>query len=637
MSREDKIKVARLSVSFILFIILFVMDKIGCFENLKWYITLVIFAAPYLLAGYDVLMEAFENIFHGEVFDEAFLMMLASIGAFAVGEYEEAVAVMIFYQLGEFLSDYAVERSRDSIEQLMDICPEWANLYVDGEIREVSPGEVKISDVIVIKAGERVPLDGVVVEGSSFLDTSALTGESVKRKVNPGDEVLSGCLNGEGTIRLRVTKAYEDSTVARILEMIENTADKKSKTESFITRFARIYTPVVTVSAALLALLPPLLMGGDFGMWIRRACIFLVISCPCALVISVPLSFFAGIGVASSNGILVKGGNFLEMLSNLKLVAFDKTGTITEGNFKVKDIVLYGSENDFTRQEILQMASALEQYSNHPIAQSIREEYEAVDAIGTQYNVSDISEMPGYGVKGMVNGVSVQLGGDKLLKLLGIGTSEHNTTYVNQHKDSTVVHFIYNNNLIASVIVGDEIKASSGEAIHALKKEGIERCVMLTGDRDEFAKAVSETVGIDEVRSELLPADKVSVIEELLESYHGKDKQYVAFAGDGINDAPSLMRADIGIAMGMGSDAAIEAADIVLADNNLMQIAKAIKISRKTVRLASENIVFALAVKVLVLLLGAFGIVSMWLAVFADVGVALITVLNSMRIKNMVY
>lgn len=637
MSREDKIKVARLSVSFILFIILFVMDKIGCFENLKWYITLVIFAAPYLLAGYDVLMEAFENIFHGEVFDEAFLMMLASIGAFAVGEYEEAVAVMIFYQLGEFLSDYAVERSRDSIEQLMDICPEWANLYVDGEIREVSPGEVKISDVIVIKAGERVPLDGVVVEGSSFLDTSALTGESVKRKVNPGDEVLSGCLNGEGTIRLRVTKAYEDSTVARILEMIENTADKKSKTESFITRFARIYTPVVTVSAALLALLPPLLMGGDFGMWIRRACIFLVISCPCALVISVPLSFFAGIGVASSNGILVKGGNFLEMLSNLKLVAFDKTGTITEGNFKVKDIVLYGSENDFTRQEILQMASALEQYSNHPIAQSIREEYEAVDAIGTQYNVSDISEMPGYGVKGMVNGVSVQLGGDKLLKLLGIGTSEHNTTYVNQHKDSTVVHFIYNNNLIASVIVGDEIKASSGEAIHALKKEGIERCVMLTGDRDEFAKAVSETVGIDEVRSELLPADKVSVIEELLESYHGKDKQYVAFAGDGINDAPSLMRADIGIAMGMGSDAAIEAADIVLADNNLMQIAKAIRISRKTVRLASENIVFALAVKVLVLLLGAFGIVSMWLAVFADVGVALITVLNSMRIKNMVY
>lgn len=649
MEKSDKIKLSRLIVALVIFVITFVMEKIGVFSLLKWYITLVIFIIPYLIAGYDVVLEALENIFHGEVFDEAFLMMLASVAAFAIGEYEEAAAVMIFYQIGELLSDLAVDRSRESIQELMNICPEYANLQTDDGITQVNPGDVKISDVIIIKAGERIPLDGIVVEGSSYIDTSALTGESVMREVKSGTEVLSGCLNGEGTFKLRVTKEYEDSTVKRILDMVENTAEKKSKTESFINRFAKVYTPTVTILALLLAILPPLIMGREdmgqnFALWIRRACTFLVISCPCALVISVPLSFFAGIGAASSNGILIKGGTFLEMLSGIKVIAFDKTGTVTEGNFVVKDIKIY--DNDFSRKDVLKLAASIEQYSDHPIAKSIIKEYETAfdrEEI-VNANVSDIEEIPGNGIGGVIDGKRVLLGNEKLIR-----------SYVNQDTDASVINYggdnssdcdnnadydnntcvylIYDYKLIACVIIGDEIKSSSAEAIHSLKRLGIDSCVMLTGDRNSYAQAVAKLTGIDEVRAELLPDEKVSAIEELIDRYHIDKKAYVAFAGDGINDAPSLMRADIGIAMGIGADAAIEAADVVLADNNLMQIIKAIKISRKTVRIATENITFALIVKLIVLVLGALGIATMWLAVFADVGVALLAILNAMRAK----
>lgn len=626
MDKSDKIKLFRISLSAFIFLTLFILDIINVI-NCNWYITLVIYLIPYLLAGYDVILEAFENIFHGEIFDEAFLMMLASAGAFATGQYEEAVAVMVFYQFGEFLSDLAVDKSRESIEALMNISPEYANIETDGMLIRTEPENVKISDVIVIKAGERVPLDGIVIEGSSFLDTSALTGESVQRRVIPGDEVLSGCLNGESTIKLRVIREYKDSTVARILDMVENSADKKSKTESFITRFAEIYTPIVTLSAVVLAVIPPLFMSGAWSEWIRRACTFLVISCPCALVISVPLSFFAGLGVASSWGILVKGGNYLEMLSDIKAVAFDKTGTVTEGNFIVKDVIIHNA--DYTVPEILKIAACLEQYSDHPIAKSIIAKYKASEQQDMNISASDIEEIPGFGIQGKVSGKTVKLGGDKFLEDIP------NKSYVNP-SGNTVVHLIIENELIASVIIGDVIKSTSAEAVSELKKLGIEKIIMLTGDRSDYAHAVADATGIDDVRAELLPSDKVCVIEEYIDEYHKVGKSYVAFAGDGLNDAPCLMRADIGIAMGMGADAAIEAADVVLADNNLIQIIKAVKISKKTVLLAKENIIFALSVKVLVLILGALGIVGMWPAVFADVGVALIAVLNAMRIRHLV-
>lgn len=633
MEKSDKIKLFRLIISFCIFVVLFVLEKLGYFNSLDWYITLVIYIVPYLLAGYDVVFEAFENIFHGEIFDEAFLMLLASVGAFVIAQYEEACAVMILYQIGEFLSDLAVDRSRDSIEELMNITPEYANLQTDEGIKRLKPEEIKISDVIVIKAGERVPLDGIVTEGTTFLDTSALTGESVKRKVSVGDEVLSGCLNGEGTIKIRVTDEYKDSTVAKILDMVENSADKKSKTESFITRFAKVYTPTVTVAALLLAVIPSIILQGEWVVWIRRACTFLVISCPCALVISVPLCFFAGLGVASSRGILIKGGNYLEMLSEVKAIAFDKTGTITEGNFTIKDVVIY--DNKYSRSEILKIAAALEQYSNHPIAVSIKDEYVKIagDA-DTQLRVDNVEEIPGYGIQGTVDGMTVKLGGYRLIE------KNSNSNYVNQNdvafKNNTVTFLLADDNLIASVIIGDKIKSTSAEAIRDLKRNGIEKCIMLTGDRSDYANAVADATGIDEVYAELLPVEKVTFIEEYIEKYHRNRKSYVAFAGDGINDAPSLMRADIGIAMGMGADAAIEAADVVLTENNLTQIVKAVRLSAKTVWLAKENIIFALSVKVIVLILGALGIVGMWPAVFADVGVALIAILNAMRVKHVV-
>lgn len=638
MEKSDKIKLIRLVIAFILFAILFVCRLMGVFDGIGQCITIVIFIIPYLIAGYDVVIEAFENIIHGEIFDEAFLMMLASVGAFVIGEYEEAVAVMVFYQIGELLSDLASDKSRESIEELMNICPEWANVYRDGKIEAVDPHKVKISDVILIKAGERIPLDGIVVEGSSFLDTSALTGESIKRRVQSGDEVLSGCLNGESSIKIKVTKKYSDSTVARILEMVENTADKKSKTESFINRFARIYTPVVTVAALLLAIIPPLLSGGEWTDWVRRACTFLVISCPCALVISVPLCFFAGIGVSSSRGILIKGGNYLEMISNLKAIAFDKTGTITEGKFSVNDIIINESKADYSRNDILKIAYAIEQFSNHPIARSIIDECENAGINGLGISVNHVQEMPGLGMTGLVDNAEIKIGGDKLLRNLNIGgsTDENIDSPERSYLDrgNTVIHIVRENKLIASVIIGDTIKSTSAEAIQTLKREGIESCIMLTGDRTAFAENVAKCTGIDEVRAELLPDEKVAVIEEYIDKYHRNKNSYVAFSGDGINDAPSLMRADIGIAMGLGADAAIEAADIVLVDNNLMQIAEAIRISRKTIMLAKENIIFAISVKALILVLGAIGAVGMWAAVFADVGVALLAILNAMRVKH---
>lgn len=525
MEKSDKIKLLRLIAALVMFVIAFIMEKTGVFSLFQWYITLVIFIIPYLIAGYDVVLEALENIFHGEVFDEAFLMMLASVAAFAIGEYEEATAVMIFYQIGELLSDLAVDRSRESIEELMNICPEYANLQTDDGITQVNPGNIKISDVIIIKAGERIPLDGIVVEGSSYIDTSALTGESVMREVKSGTEVLSGCLNGEGTFKLRVTKEYEDSTVKRILDMVENTAEKKSKTESFINRFARVYTPTVTILALLLAILPPLIMGQsgkgyNFALWIRRACTFLVISCPCALVISVPLSFFAGIGAASSNGILIKGGTFLEMLSGIKVIAFDKTGTVTEGNFVVKDIEIY--DNDFSRKDALKLAASIELYSDHPIAKSILKECEAVfggnEKEYATANVSNIEEIPGNGIGGVIDGKRVLLGNEKLIQnyvnqdadASVINSGGDNSSDCDNNADydnNTCVYLIYDNKLIARVIIGDEIKSSSAEAIHSLKRLGIDSCVMLTGDRKSYAQSVAKLTGIDEVR-----ADRKSVV-----------------------------------------------------------------------------------------------------------------------------
>lgn len=637
MDKSDKIKIARLIIALLLFITEFTLIKTGVIKNAEWYVTLVIYIVPYLVAGYDVVMEALENILHFELFDEAFLMMLASIGAFVIGEYEEAVAVMVFYQIGEFLSDLAVDRSRESIEALMDISPAMANLYDEGEIKQVACEDVKISDVIVVRAGERIPLDGTIIDGISYLDTSALTGESVRRRVGVGDEVLSGCLNGDNTLRLSVTKTYENSTVTRILEMVENSSEKKSQTENFITRFAGIYTPVVTILAVLIAVLPPLILGGGFGEWIRRACTFLVISCPCALVISVPLAFFAGIGAASSQGILIKGGNYLEMLSDLSIVAFDKTGTITEGKFTVRDVLIYGKDDvltDGTKESVLRVAAALEQFSDHPIAESIVKAYRDLeDTYSYDYKVTDATEIAGCGISGLINGRPVGFGNGRLLEQNNIDDKELLERFKNEY--GTVSHLIIDGQLIASVIVGDEIRSSSRDAIKALKEQGIEKCVMLTGDRGDYAAKVADTVGLDEYMAELLPADKIDAVERLIASLNSGDrkaKSYVAYAGDGINDAPSIMRADVGIAMGIGSDAAIEAADIVLAENNLGQISRAIKISRKTMRIARENIIFALTIKSAVLILGAFGMVSMWLAVFADVGVALIAVLNAMRI-----
>lgn len=625
MNKRQKKDLSRILIASALFVPLFVVEHMGLFEALPYGgIAFVICLVPYLIVGHDVIKKAAINIKNGQVFDENFLMMIATFGAFVIGEYIEAVAVMLFYQVGELFQSYAVGKSRESISALMEIYPEYANLEVDGELEEVDPDDVEIGNVIVIKPGERVPLDGVVIEGESFLDTSALTGESVPRRIVKGEEIISGCINGSGTLRVQTTKEFDDSTVAKILELVENATNKKAKVENFITRFAKYYTPFVTIAALLLAVIPPILFQDNWLIWLERACTFLVVSCPCALVISVPMGFFGGIGAASKEGVLIKGSNYLELLSEMDTIVFDKTGTLTNGVFEVTTVVS-ANNGDNEETEILTLAAALEQFSTHPIAESIVCAYEKRldNRTGIEIQVADVAEIAGYGISGTVSGKSVLAGNYKLMR-------ENNIACVEYAGVGTVVYVASDGEYLGCIIISDTIKHGVIDAISSLKKSGVAKTIMLTGDRKEAAIAVAKEVGVDEVYYELLPADKVSKIEALLDNTTKNHR--TAFVGDGINDAPVLARADIGFAMGsLGSDAAIEAADIVIMDDDIRKIANVIKISKKTMTIVKENIVFALGVKGLVLILGAIGLASMWAAVFADVGVAVIAILNAMR------
>ncbi len=648
MNKKQKKWLARIIISGIIFAVLFVLEHLGCLEKLEWYILLPIFLVPYLIIGYDVLLRAAKNISHGRVFDENFLMMIATFGAFFVQEYTEAVAVMLFYQVGELFQNIAVNKSRQSITAMMEIVPEYANIEEDGKLTQVDPDDVEIGTIITILPGERIPLDGEIIEGSSFIDTAALTGESVPRKADVGDAVISGCVNGSGTLKVRTTTEFDDSTVSRILELVENASSKKARTENFITRFAKYYTPVVTIGAVLLAVIPPLVTGGDWMMWLERACIFLVISCPCALVISVPLGFFGGIGAASKIGVLVKGSNFLEQAAELKTVVFDKTGTLTMGSFSVTKIYPAGAEAtvlptskasdneadtealtatslDESALLLLRIAAHVEGYSTHPIASSIRQAYETYSDSQIDLNtVDDVSEIAGRGIRAGFDSKTILAGNEKLL-------SKENIDFTPCEDIGTIVYLADadQKKYLGCLVISDSAKPGVNDDLSALKASGVTQTVMLTGDHRKVAEAVAAELGIDMVKAELLPQDKVSAVESLLDP---NEKSTLAFVGDGINDAPVLMRADVGIAMGsMGSDAAIEAADIVIMDDKISKIAKTIRIARKTLRIVRENIVFALAVKFAILILGALGIANMWLAVFADVGVAVIAILNSMR------
>ena len=574
------------------------------------------FLIPYLVIGWDVLWRAVRNIAHGQIFDENFLMAIATVGALCIGEYAESVFVMLFYQVGELFQGYAVGKSRQSITALMDIRPDCANVERDGALLQVDPDEVEVGDTIVIKAGERVPLDGVILEGRSTLDTAALTGESLPREAEAGDDVISGCVNLSGLLKVRVTKSFEESTVAKILDLVENAAGKKAKAENFITKFARYYTPSVVAAAAVLAVLPPLLGDGDWSKWFHQALVFLVISCPCALVISVPLSFFGGIGGASRAGILVKGGNYLEVLADTQIVVFDKTGTLTKGVFNVTAIHPDQCDED----RLLELAALAESYSDHPISRSLKE------ACGKEIDnsrVDGVEEIAGQGVKASVDGVEVWVGNDKLMDAAG-------AAWHPCHRVGTTVHVASQGVYLGHIVISDEVKEDAAQAIAGLKAIGIQKTVMLTGDAQAGGEDVARRLGLDEVHAQLLPADKVDQVEALLRERTGKGK--LAFVGDGINDAPVLSRADLGIAMGgLGSDAAIEAADVVLMDDKPSKIAVAIRVARKTLRIVRQNIVFALGVKLLVLALGAVGLANMWEAVFADVGVSVIAILNAMR------
>lgn len=619
MTKKQKKMLYRIIVTFLLFAVLMVCEHTGRMDGWNKIVLFVIYLVPYLVIGYDIVYKAARNISHGQVFDENFLMMIATFGAFGVGEYSEAVAVMLFYQVGELFQGYAVGKSRQSISDMMDICPEYANIEEDGVLKQVDPDDVEVGSIIVVKPGERIPLDGIVVEGESLIDTAALTGESVPRSAKAGDEIISGCVNGSGTLKVKTTKEFDDSTVAKILELVENASSKKAKVENFITRFAKYYTPVVTIGAVILAILPPLILGGGWAEWIQRACIFLVISCPCALVISVPLGFFGGIGAASKIGVLVKGSNYLEAVAEMTTIVFDKTGTLTKGEFKVTDVI---TENG-SKEELIELAALGEGYSNHPIANSIREAY------GKELDlnrVTNTEEIAGHGIKAVIDGKTVLLGNEKLMKSESI-------FYTSCKSMGTVVYVACNGVFEGAVVISDTIKDGAKEAIHDMKQVGVRHTVMLTGDRKEAAETVAQALGIDEVHAELLPGGKVEQVEALLKAE--KEKERLAFVGDGINDAPVLTRADIGIAMGsMGSDAAIEAADIVLMDDDVTKIASVVRIARKTLRIVKQNIVFALAIKALVLILGALGMANMWEAVFADVGVSVIAILNSMRTLN---
>ena len=592
------------------------------------YLRFVLFMIPYLVIGYDILKKAFKGILNKQVFDENFLMAVATVGAILLGDYSEGVAVMLFYQIGELFQSYAVGKSRRNISELMDIRPDYANIEKDGTLEQVDPDEVEIGTIIVVQPGEKVPIDGVITEGTSTLNTSALTGESLPRDAKAGDEVISGCINMTGLLKIRTTKEFGESTVSKILELVENSSSRKSKSENFISKFAKYYTPAVCYGALALAFIPPivlLIMGNPamWGDWIYRALTFLVISCPCALVISIPLSFFAGIGGASNQGILVKGSNYLETLAQTKYVVFDKTGTMTQGVFEVSGI----HHNEMPDEKLLEYAALAECSSSHPISKSLQKAYgKPID----RNRVTDIEEISGNGVIAKVDGISVAAGNTKLMNRLGIA-------YQDCHHVGTVVHMAIDGKYAGHILISDIIKPHAKEAIAELKKAGISKTVMLTGDSKRVADQVAEELGIQEVYSELLPADKVSRVEELLNQKSEKDK--LAFVGDGINDAPVLSRADIGIAMGaLGSDAAIEAADIVLMDDDPLKISKAIKIARKCIRIVYENIYFAIGIKILCLILGALGIANMWVAIFADVGVMILAVLNAIRtlfVKNL--
>ena len=620
MNKKQKKMLARILVSAVLMIAL-------QFLPVKGYIRFVLYLIPYLIIGYDILSKAFKGIKNRQPFDESLLMAVATVGAIVIalygdGDYTEAIAVMLFYQIGEWFQSYAVGKSRRNISDLMDICPDYANIEVNGQLEQADPDEVEIGSVIIVRPGEKVPIDGIVMEGNSALNTSALTGESLPRDVAEGDEIVSGCINMTGVLKIKTTKEFGESTVSKILDLVENASSRKSKSEEFITKFARIYTPAVVYSAAALAVLPPLVrmlgMGlpADWGTWIYRALTFLVISCPCALVISIPLSFFAGIGGASNAGVLVKGSNYLETLSQTKCVVFDKTGTLTQGVFEVNEV----HHNEMDREQLLEYAALAESSSSHPISRSLQRAYgKEID----RSRVTDVREISGNGVMAKVDGIEVAAGNAKLMDKLGV-------KWIDCHQAGTIVHMAAGGTYAGHIVISDVEKPHAKEAIRALRSAGIEKTVMLTGDSRKVAEHVAADLEIDEVYAELLPGDKVAKVEELLEQKTNRGK--LAFVGDGINDAPVLTRADIGIAMGaMGSDAAIEAADIVLMDDDPMKIAKAIKISRKCLRIVYENIWFAIGVKLICLVLGAVGIANMWLAIFADVGVMIIAVLNAIR------
>lgn len=620
MNKKQKRMLARIIIAAVMLVILNFIPVSG-------FLRLFFYLADYLIIGYDILKKAGKGIMNRRVFDENFLMSVATVGAFALaiysgsGDYNEAIAVMLFYQIGELFQSYAVGRSRKNISALMDIRPDYANIEQDGRLIKVDPDEVSIGSIIIVQPGEKVPLDGIIIEGSSSLNTSALTGESLPRDAKTGDEIISGCINMTGVLKIRTSKEFGESTVSKILELVENSSSRKSKSEDFISKFARAYTPAVCYGALALAFLPPLvqmIMGStaQWSVWIYRALTFLVISCPCALVISIPLSFFAGIGGASKEGILIKGSNYLETLSQAKCVVFDKTGTLTQGVFEVIGV----HHNELENAQILEYAALAECASSHPISKSLQKAYgREID----HSRVNDIEEIGGYGITAQVDGKSIAAGNSKLMKKLGI-------TYYECHSAGTIVHIAIDGEYAGHILISDIVKPHSKAAVAELKKAGVEKTVMLTGDAKRVAEQVAETLGIDEVYSELLPAGKVSKVEELLSAKNEKSK--LAFVGDGINDAPVLTRADIGIAMGaMGSDAAIEAADVVLMDDDPMQISKAIKISRKCIRIVYENISFALVIKFACLALGAVGIANMWYAIFADVGVMIIAILNAIR------
>ena len=620
MSRKQKKMLARILIASLLMIVLHFVPAKGAAR-------FVLYLLPYLVIGYDILIKAFKGIKNRQPFDESLLMAIATVGAIVIaltdsGDYTEAIAVMLFYQVGEWFQSYAVGKSRRNISDLMDIRPDYANIEKAGKLEQIDPDEVEIGSVIVVQPGEKVPIDGIIIEGSTTLNTSALTGESLPREAAEGDEVISGCINMTGVLKIRTTKEFGDSTVSKILDLVENASSRKSKSEAFITKFARIYTPAVVYSAVALAVLPPLVrmfgMGLDaqWGTWIYRALTFLVISCPCALVISIPLSFFAGIGGASNAGVLVKGSNYLETLSQTKYVVFDKTGTLTQGVFEVNEV----HHNEMDREKLLEYAALAESASSHPISKSLQRAYgKEID----RSRVTDIQEISGNGVTAKVDGVDVAAGNSKLMDKIGV-------KWIDCHQSGTIIHMAVDGRYAGHIVISDIEKPHAKEAVRALKRAGVEKTVMLTGDSRKVAEHVAADLGIDEVYAELLPADKVSRVEELLAEKPEKAK--LAFAGDGINDAPVLSRADIGIAMGaMGSDAAIEAADIVLMDDDPLKIAKAIKISRKCLRIVYENIWFAIGIKLICLVLGAVGIANMWLAIFADVGVMIIAVLNAIR------